>query len=194
MTLIENISSIKEDFMEMLNMIVEKYVKNKNSIDDISVSLNLEKRIDWKHFEEKIEIMQDIYSLPDSSNFLAVCFYRSGDYHSDYFYEIPVFKIVKKLPLVEIISYKEKSDSESVALAENFSEKYVKGNEDKLIQVYNSNGWIKDGKTSYWDVIYDLNGVLLKETLIGDENWTDLTIYRIVEKEKVIAEQEYIPV
>lgn len=151
------------------------------SVDNESVITSLNKISDgeWKLLV-KYESRSEIYELPNSDLFVEVTFSRAGNYHQGYEYFKPTFSIVNKNIHTKTV-FTEIKELESKAYELKF--KYFdKHDETKLIPDITT-GWQYEHKMSYFDSIYSIDGYLLKQTLCGNSDWTELVLYSIVEKE-----------
>jgi hypothetical protein len=181
--------------MKLIGVFMKKDLKNiinENFIilpDNTSVKTTLTqvKEGEWE-LARKSEYKRDVFSLDDNT-FIEVCFSRHGNYHTEYVYLKPEFSIVlqhskKEISYTEIKSLKSK--------AEELKNLYFNDNDTDLKEIYSS-GWKKADKVNYFDTVYEVDGLLLKQTLYGNSDWTELVDYSIVEKNEKIVVNYYEP-
>jgi hypothetical protein len=60
-------------------------------------------------------------------------------------------------------------------------EHFDQNDETQLIPVYTS-GWVAEHKINSYESVYDMGGLLLKQTLYGNSDWTEFVEYDIVDK------------
>ena len=148
--------------------------------DNTSAVVMLEKvhEGDWE-LARKSEYKRDIYYIPNSEHFLEVCFSRSGSFHSSYTYDKPKFSFVIK-KVISVVEYPSIINNEPLA-AQLQSEHFDKNDETTLQPLYCS-GWVYAGKVHMFESVYDIDGQLLKQTLYGNSDWTELVEYSVVDK------------
>lgn len=150
------------------------------NLDNTGVVVALEKTHEgeWE-LARKSEYKRDIFIIPDADVFLEVCFSRSGTYHSGYTYDKPKFSLVKKTT-EDVVSYPAidalKNQADSLK-AEHFDQ-----NDDTQLKPIYTSGWVSEHKINSYESVYDIGGVLLKQTLYGDSDWTEFVEYAIVDK------------
>lgn len=148
--------------------------------DNTGVIVSLKKVHDgeWE-LARKAEYKRDVFAIPDADVFLEVCFARSGTYHSGYTYDKPKFNLVTKSTKT-VVSYpaiKSLSDQAAALKEEHFDQ----NDETQLVPVYTS-GWVSHHKINSYESVYDLGGLLLKQTLYGNSDWTEIIEYAVVDK------------
>lgn len=165
-----------------MNIDIKKIVKSFVSVNQENnfVEVNLKKVNDgeWK-LSKKFEYKNDVYEIPDSELFFEVCLVRFGTYHSGYTYDKPKFNLVTK-STKKVVSYPAIASLSDQSL--ELKEKYFDKNDDtKLIPIYTS-GWVYHDKVNSYESVYNIDGVLFKQTLYGNSDWTEIIEYSIVEK------------
>ena len=133
---------------------------------------------EWE-LARKAEHKRDVYAIPDTDVFLEVCFARSGTYHSGYTFDKPKFSLVEKVSK-NVVSYPAIAALAAQASALKDAH-FDKNDETKLTAIYES-GWVYADKVNAFESVYDIGGVLFKQTLYGNSDWTDLIEYAIVDK------------
>lgn len=166
-------------------MNIKEFVKNNVTINkndnSINTLLEIEHEGEW-NLARKAEYKNVIYKIPGENIFLQVKYGRTGNYHNGYENIKPTFDFVSKV-VTEKTVFEEITDLEEVSA--KFKETYFdEYDETKLSPIYQS-GWKKADKANYFDSVYNISGVLLKQTLIGDSDYTALVEYSIVEKKNI---------
>lgn len=178
--------------MVLLKDIVKKHVSVSKDNQEVNVSLELVVENDWKS-ERKSEYKTKIYAIENEDElFLEVKIGRSGDYHSEYTYSKPTFNLVEKT-VKNKISYPiiQSTPEEIECLKSKYFDKY---DSTDLKPIYDSENWQREGKSSHFESVYNINGVLFKQTLFGNEDWTEFVDYDIVErKEELVTSFKKIP-
>lgn len=148
--------------------------------DNTGVVVALKKVQDgeWE-LARKSEYKRDVFAIPQKDVFLEVCFARSGTYHSGYTYDKPKFNLVTKTT-EQVVSYPAIASLKSQAEALK-AEHFDKYDDSPLEPVYQS-GWVYADKVHICECVFDIGGVLLKKTLYGNADWTELVEYDIVDK------------
>lgn len=133
---------------------------------------------EWE-LARKAEYKRDVYAIPDTDVFLEVCFARSGTYHSGYTFDKPKFSLVEKTSK-NVVSYP--AIPSLTGQISHLKETHFDNNDEtKLIPIYES-GWVYAHKASIFESVYDIGGILFKQTLYGNSDWTDLVEYAVVDK------------
>lgn len=148
--------------------------------DNTGVIVSLKKVHDgeWE-LARKAEYKRDVFAIPDADVFLEVCFARSGTYHSGYTYIKPTFNLVKKTTK-QVVSY---PDIDSLKhQAETLKAEYFDHNDDTQLEPVYTSGWVSEHKINSYESVYDIGGVLFKQTLYGNSDWTEFVEYSIVNK------------
>lgn len=161
---------------------LKSFVKSHFTVidDNTSVESDLEKVHDGKwELARKSEYKRDVFSIPGEDVFVEVCFSRSGTYHIGYTYTKPKFSIVQKTT-EHVISYPAilTLRSQAETLKDTYFDCY---DETKLQPVYES-GWVCEEKVNVYEKVYNIDGVLFKQTLYGNSDWTEFVTYDIVSK------------
>lgn len=148
--------------------------------DNTGVIVSLEKVHDgeWE-LARKAEYKRDVFAIPDSDVFLEVCFARSGTYHSGYTYDKPKFNLVTKTTK-QVVSYPAIASLKPQAEALK-AEHFDQNDDTQLAPIYTS-GWVAEHKINSYESVYDMGGLLLKQTLYGNSDWTEFVEYDIVDK------------
>ena len=165
-----------------LKDIVKNHVVVNSDKSDITVSLNKVKEGEWE-IARKAEYKKDVYAIPENELFLEVCLHRAGEYHSDYVYGKPTYQLVKKI-VKHVVLYPAISGFSKEKALELKNKYFNKDDETELVSVYDSGSWKRAHKIQYWETVYDIEGVLLKRTLLGNSDWTEFVEYEIVEKKE----------
>lgn len=163
-----------------LKSLVKQYVTL--DPDNTSAVVNLDKVQDgeWQ-LSRKAEYKSDVYSIPETDLFLEIRFARSGNYHSGYTYVKPQFSIVTK-KTEQVVSYPDLPDSKEKADALK-SIHFDENDDTKLTPVYTS-GWGYGDKVNSYESVYDIDGVLFKQTMYGNSDWTEIVDYAIVQRQE----------
>lgn len=148
--------------------------------DNTGVVVALKKAHDgeWE-LARKSEYKRDVFIIPEADVFLEVCFSRSGTYHSGYTYAKPTFSLVEKTSQV-VTSYPA-VDALKTQADELKAAHFDKNDDTTLTPIYES-GWVSGHKANSYESVYDIGGVLFKQTLYGNSDWTDFVEYAIVDK------------
>lgn len=158
---------------------VKQYISINKEDNSIQTSLILELEGEWK-LARKSEYRNDIYKTDYPDLFLQVTFGRSGSYHSGYENSKPTFDFVSK-QIEDKVVYDAIGDQKNIAL--ELKEKHFdKYDETKLEPIYES-GWQRAEKSNYYELVYLIDYKLLKQTLFGNSDYTELVEYDIVKKE-----------
>ena len=148
--------------------------------DNTGVVVALKKAHDGEWvLARKSEYKRDVFIIPESDVFLEVCFSRSGTYHSGYIYAKPTFSLVEKTSQ-QVTSYPAVAALKSQADALKAAH-FDKNDDTTLVPVYES-GWVSGHKANSYESVYDIGGILFKQTLYGTSDWTDFVEYAIVDK------------
>lgn len=161
-----------------LKSIVKQYVAI--DADNTSAVVMLEQVQDgeWE-LARKSEYKRDVFSIPEETVFLEVCFSRSGNYHSGYTYTKPTFNLVEKtttqvVSYPPIVSLKQK--------ANDLKDVHFDKNDDTTLEPIYASGWVREEKVHTYESVYELGEVLFKQTLYGNSDWTEFVEYDIVDK------------
>lgn len=161
---------------------LKSFVKSNFTVsdDNTAVASALEKVQDgeWE-LARKSEYKRDVFSVPGQDIFIEACLARSGAYHSGYTYVKPTFNLVRKVT-EQVISYPEQVALKSSANALKYAH-FNQHDETTLVPVYES-GWVREEKINTYESVYDIDGVLFKQTLYGNSDWTEFVDYSIVQK------------
>lgn len=163
-----------------LKTLVKSHVTVDTDYTSAIVTLSMVKEGEWA-LARKSEYKKDIYAIPDSDEFLEVCFSRSGTYHSGYSFEKPTFSLVSKrvshkVEYVELQAFKDKAvELKSLHFDDN--------DETQLKPIFES-GWVYADKINIYDSIFEIDGLLFKQTLCGNSDWTEFVAYSVVEKKE----------
>lgn len=149
-----------------------------NEEKEIQVNLKKVQDGEWV-LARKSEYKQDVYMIDDSKLYFEVVLNRSGAYHSGYSYGKPKFNFVERYMEKET-NYPVVQGLKEKAL-ELQKEYFDKDDDTKLTPVYES-GWVYAEKVHTFESVYEVDGVLLKQTLYGNSDWTEFVEYDIVEK------------
>ena len=166
-------------------MNVKEFVKQHISINKedntIQTELPIELEGEWE-LARKSEYKKVFYKTDDPNLFLQVTFGRSGSYHSGYETVKPVFDYALK-QIENKTVYTDIKEQKNVALAlkEKHFDKY---DETKIEPIYES-GWQRAEKVNYYETVYLIEDKLLKQTLFGNSDYTELVEYDIVKKEEI---------
>lgn len=165
-------------------MNIKELVKNHVVVNadksEVVVSLNKVKEGEWE-LARKSEYKKDVYAIPNSELFFEVRLSRTGEYHSDYQYGKPTYELVEKT-VAHVISYPAISGQEEKAQALKAAH-FDRNDETTLTPVYDGD-WKYANKINYLETVYDIEGLLLKRTLLGNSDWTEFVEYEIVEKKE----------
>lgn len=163
--------------------LIKSHVSVSKDKSDVQVSLNQVKEGEWE-LARKSEFKRDVYAIPNESNlFLEVKLSRAGEYHSDYTYGKPTFELVEK-KTEHVISYPAVINFDKEKAKELKEAHFNNHDETKLTPVYDSGAWKYAHKAHYWESVFDIDGILLKQTLIGNCDWTEFVEYEIVQKKE----------
>lgn len=172
----------------MLKEIMSKYnivLEGVEVPEEANISLEKCKDTGWQSFED-YESRKVYYIVPETDLILEINYCRSGEYHSEYFYAPPVCSL-GKLEKTQKTVYPAISETPEEKIKELKSTYFDKYDETELNPVYES-GWKKETKTSYLESVYNIDGLLFKRTLIGNQDYTDFVIYEVVEKKELSSE------
>lgn len=165
-------------------MNIKELVKNHVVVNadksEVSVSLDKVHEGEWE-LARKAEYKKEIYAIPDSELFLEVRLSRAGEYHSDYQYGKPTYELVEKV-MTHVVSYPVVPGQEEKAQALKAAN-FDRYDETSLTPVYDGD-WKSANKANYLETVYDIEGVLLKRTLIGNSDWTEFVEYEVVQKKE----------
>lgn len=163
--------------------LVKSHVSVSKDKSDVQVSLNQVKEGEWE-LARKSEFKRDVYAIPNESDlFLEVKLNRVGEYHSNYTYGKPAFELVEK-KTERVVSYPATANFDKERVKE-LKEKYFNNNDETtLTPVYDSGSWKYAHKAHYWESVFEVDGFLLKQTLIGNSDWTEFVEYEIVNKKE----------
>lgn len=145
--------------------------------NDIQVSLKNIHAGDWE-LARKSEYKQDVYMIDDNEVYFEVVRSRSGTYHSGYTYGKPKFNFVERFSDKEI-SYPVVKELKEKAL--ELQKEYFDKDDTELTPIYES-GWDYAEKVHTFESVYEINGLLFKQTLYGNSDWTEFVEYDVVEK------------
>jgi len=148
---------------------------------DNHIQVNLKNCIhdgDWE-LARKSQYKQDVYLIDGEDFYFEVVRSRSGDYHSGYTYGKPKFSFVERFSDKEI-SYPVDASLKEKAL-ELQKEYFDKNDDTELTPVYES-GWVYAEKVHTFESVYEIDGLLLKQTLYGNSDWTEFVEYDVVTK------------
>lgn len=153
--------------------------KNKSEVD---VSLNKVHEGEWQ-LARKTEFKKDVYAIPESDLFLEVRLNRAGEYHTDYIYGKPTYELVEK-SISHVISYPAIRNFDKEKVVELKNKYFDKEDQTTLNTVYDSGDWKYANKINYWESVFNIEGLLLKRTLLGNSDWTEFVEYELVEKKE----------
>lgn len=144
----------------------------------VVVALKKVQNGEWE-LARKSEYKRDVFAIPEEEVFLEVCFTRSGTYHSGYTYDKPKFNLVTK-STKKVVSYPAipSLNHQATALKEEY---FDKNDDTQLVPIYTS-GWVAHHKVNSYESVYDIGGLLFKQTLYGNSDWTEIIEYAIVDK------------
>ncbi len=165
-----------------IKKLVKTHVSVSKDKSEVQVSLNQVKEGGWE-LARKSEFKKDVYAIPESDLFLEVRLNRSGAYHSDYVYGKPTFDLVERKEQ-NVISYPAVHNFDKNKVQELKEKYFDKNDETTLTPLYDSGDWKYAHKAYYWESVFNVDGVLLKRTLIGNSDWTEFVEYEIVEKKE----------
>lgn len=160
-----------------LKALVKQHVSVNADNSTAVVTLENVQEGDWQ-LARKSEYKRDVFAIPDSDLFLDVCLARSGTYHSGYTYGKPKFSLVTKTT-ENVVSYPELPNLKDKA--EALKAAHFDDDDTQLVPVYVS-GWVSGHKANSYESVYEIDGVLFKQTLYGNSDWTEFVDYAIVEK------------
>lgn len=147
---------------------------------DNHIQVNLKNCIhdgDWE-LARKSQYKQDVYLIDGEDFYFEVVRSRSGDYHSGYTYGKPKFNFVERFS-DKAISYPVDGSLKEKAL--ELQKEYFDKDDTELTPIYES-GWAYAEKVHTFESVYEINGLLLKQTLYGNSDWTEFVEYDVVKK------------